>query len=53
MHTPKKTAETDLMLQAWVVETEEIIEAWPKIEPTVRAGLMVIVRTQKDISIRL
>jgi len=23
---------------------EEVIEAWPKIEPTVRVGLMTIVR---------
>jgi len=42
-HT-KKAPDSDPKLEAWVAEMEEVIEAWPKIEPTVRVGLMTIVR---------
>ena len=42
-HT-KKTPDSDPKLEAWVAEMEEVIEAWPKIDPNVRVGLMAIVR---------
>jgi hypothetical protein len=38
--------EIDPKLEAWVSEMEEVIEAWPKIEPSVRTGLMAIVRSR-------
>jgi hypothetical protein len=37
--------EIDPNLEAWVAEMEEVIAAWPKIEPAVRTGLMAIVRS--------
>lgn len=40
-----KAPEIDPKLEAWVVEMEEVIEAWPKIERNVRVGLMAIVRS--------
>lgn len=45
-HAPEEP-EIDLKLQVWVAEMEEVIEAWPKIAPTVRTGLLAIVRSQR------
>jgi len=39
-------------LEAWAAEMEEVIAAWPKIEPTVRTGLLAIVRSQHGSSVR-
>lgn len=41
----EKAPEIDYNLQAWVAEMEEVIEAWPTIEPNVRVRLMAIVRS--------
>ena len=41
----EKDSEIDPKLEAWVTEMEEVIAAWPKIEPAVRTGLMAIVRS--------
>ena len=38
--------EIDQKLATWVAEMEEIIAAWPKIEPMMRTGLMSIVRSR-------
>ena len=48
----EKASEIDLKLEAWVAEMEEVIEAWPKIEPTVRTGLMAIVRSHHGSVVR-
>jgi len=40
----EKAPEIDPKLEAWLGEMEEVIEAWPKIEPALRTGLMAIVR---------
>ena len=48
----EKTLENDLKLEAWVAEMEEVIEAWPKIEPAVRTGLMAIVRSHHGSAMR-
>lgn len=48
----EKALATDLKLEAWVVEMEEVIEAWPKIEPSVRTGLMAIVRAHHGSAVR-
>jgi hypothetical protein len=45
----KKLPEPDLKLQAWVAEMEQVIEAWPKIDPSVRTGLMAIVRSHSGV----
>ena len=50
-HTAK-TPEIDPKLEAWVAEMEEVIEAWPKIEPAVRTGLMAIVRSHHGSAVR-
>ena len=42
----------DPQLEAWVAEMEEIIAAWPKIEPVVRTGLMAIVRAHHGAAVR-
>jgi hypothetical protein len=44
----EKAPEIDPKLEAWVAEMEEVIAAWPKIEPSVRAGLLAIVRSQRE-----
>ncbi len=44
--------EIDPKLEAWVAEMEEVIAAWPKIEPTVRTGLMAIVRSHHGSVVR-
>jgi hypothetical protein len=49
----EKTPEIDPKLEAWVAEMEEIIAAWPKIEPTVRTGLLAIVRSQRESVVRV
>ena len=49
----EKVPETDPKLEAWVAEMEEVIEAWPKIEPAVRTGLMAIVRSQRGTAVRI
>jgi hypothetical protein len=49
----EKTLEIDPKLEVWVTEMEEVIAAWPKIEPTVRTGLMAIVRSQHGSVIRI
>jgi len=41
----ENASEFDPKLEAWVAEMEEVIAAWPKIEPAVRTGLMAIVRS--------
>jgi hypothetical protein len=46
-HTENAPA-IDPKLDAWVAEMEEVIAAWPKIEPTVRTGLMAIVRSHHN-----
>lgn len=51
-HT-EKAPETDPKLEAWVAEMEEVIEAWPKIEPAVRTGLMAIVRSHHGTAERI
>lgn len=43
----EKTPTIDYKLEAWVAEMEEVIQAWPKIEPAVRTGLMAIVRSHR------
>ena len=49
----EKAPEIDPKLEAWVAEMEEIIAAWPKIEPTVRTGLLAIVRSQRESVVRV
>jgi hypothetical protein len=49
----EKAPETDPKLEAWVAEMEELIEAWPNIEPTVRTGLMAIVRSKRGATVRV
>jgi hypothetical protein len=44
----EKAPVIDPKLEAWVAEMEEVIAAWPKIEPSVRAGLLAIVRSQRE-----
>ena len=48
-----KTPEIDPRLKAWVAEMEEVIEAWPKIEPAVRKGLIAIVRSHQGSALRM
>lgn len=43
----------DPNLEAWVNEMEEVIAAWPKIEPAVRTGLMAIVRSHHGTVVRV
>ena len=50
---PEKAPKTDPKLEVWVTEMEEVIAAWPKIEPTVRAGLLAIVRSQRESVVRV
>jgi hypothetical protein len=40
-------------LEAWVAEMEEVIAAWPKIEPAERTGLMAIVRSHHGTTLRI
>lgn len=47
-HTEKAPA-IDPKLDAWVAEMEEVIAAWPAIEPTVQTGLLAIVRPRTRI----
>jgi hypothetical protein len=49
----EKPPVVDPNLEAWVAEMEEVIAAWPKIEPTVRAGLLAIVRSQRESVVRV
>ena len=49
----EKAPEIDPKLEAWVTEMEEIIEAWPKIEPALRTGLMAIVRSHHGAAARI
>lgn len=49
----EKASEIDLKSESWVTEMEEVIAAWPKIEPTVRTGLLAIVRSQRDSVVRV
>jgi hypothetical protein len=49
----EKAPEIDPKLEAWVAEMEEVIAAWPKIEPTVRTGLLAIVRSQRESVVRV
>ncbi len=49
----EKASEIDPKLEAWVAEMEEVIAAWPKIEPTVRTGLLAIVRSQRESVVRV
>jgi hypothetical protein len=49
----EKAPEIDPKLEAWVAEMEEVIAAWPKIEPTVRTGLLAIVRSQREFVVRV
>jgi hypothetical protein len=49
----EKAPGIDPKLEAWVAEMEEVIEAWPKIEPAVRTGLMAIVRSHHGTTIRI
>ena len=51
-HT-EKAPEIDSKLEAWVAEMEEVIEAWPKIAPAVRTGLMAIVRSHHGTAVRI
>jgi len=44
--------EIDPNLESWLAEMEEVIAAWPKIEPTVRTGLLAIVRSHHGSSVR-
>jgi hypothetical protein len=48
-----KAPETDPKLDVWVTEMEEIIETWPKIEPTLRKGLLAIVRSHHGTAVRI
>ena len=48
----KNTPEIDPPLEAWGAEMEEVIAAWPKIEPAVRTGLMAIVRSHHGSVVR-
>jgi hypothetical protein len=48
----EKACEIDPRLEAWVAEMEEIVDAWPKIEPSVRTGLMAIVRSHHGSVVR-
>lgn len=49
----EKAPETDPESEAWVAEMEEVIEAWPKIDPAVRTGLMAIVRSHHGTAVRI
>ncbi len=48
----EKASEIEPNLKAWVAEMEELITAWPKIDPSVRTGLLAIVRSQRESVIR-
>ena len=49
----EKAPEIDPKLEAWVAEMEEVIAAWPKNEPTVRTGLLAIIRSQRESVVRV
>jgi len=49
----EKDAEIDPKLEAWVAEMEEVIAAWPKIDPLVRAGLFAVIRSQRESVVRV
>ncbi len=51
-HT-EKASEIDEKLEAWVAEMEEVIAAWPKIDPLVRAGLFAVIRSQRESVVRV
>jgi hypothetical protein len=46
-------SEIDPKWEAWVTEMEEVIAAWPTIEPTMRAGLKAIVRSHHGSAARI
>ena len=49
----EKAPESDPKLEALMAEMEEVIAAWPNIEPTVRTGLFAIVRSQRESVVRV
>ena len=48
----EKAPEIDPKLEARIAEMEEVIAAWPKIEPAVRTGLMAMVRAHRGTAVR-
>ncbi len=41
-----KAAVSSDQLNAWTTELEEIVRAWPMLNPSVQGGLMAIIRSQ-------